>query len=170
MRPDERAFFAAVIRFQALRHDQDRPGTIEYRQLDQYLTEDPVGSLRPQYEQRGYRRHSAGGLEGVLRFSDGDTPVSIEDMSGTGLRLCTPHGAPIGATKGRRTISLTPPSSKLRIDIPVEFVHSEGEAHGVRFAGPPLVLRRHPPTKRTQRVTDPNLPSANDGRYFKSAA
>jgi hypothetical protein len=165
MAPDARAFLLAVIRYQSLRHAPTRPRSPEWTLLNTLLGEPPIGALRPEWEQRGFKRVELD-CEAYLRAGDLTGPARLLDLSATGARvrdeagLALSHGAPL-------SLILEPSGSILRIELPGEVVRCEAaEIVALRFQAAPLVahqrIRGIGRFFMDERAADPRERSAND--------
>ncbi len=143
MKPDARAFLLSVIRYQSLRHARGSTENREYGVLENMLRETPTEAIRPQYEQRSFRRMPLH-TDGLVRTGAVDAPCTILDVSGTGARIRDETGLSREDLDDGRTLTLrlAPGGSTLRIDLPVEVVRRDATTgtHGLRFVGAPLIM------------------------------
>lgn len=160
MDPERTAFLTTVLRYLTLRYNPRTAEDAEYDRCKSALADPPLGTLRPNWQQRSFKRLEFEGLRGLARINELDSPIEVLDLSGSGLRMRDEGGLGEAMQPGKKVmISLEPPRSQLRIDLPAEIVHhdEETDTHGVRFLGAPLVLQRHP-----SRARKPSAPPPDD--------
>lgn len=159
--PQHSAFLSAVLRFLTLHHGRSSVNTPEYYALRSELWDEPLGAMRPAWEQRSYWRMEFPAMKAYVRRDGLQYPCHLVDLSGTGARITDTVGrVGVAARAGDRVIlSLRPARSTLQIELPVEVVHHDAETgtFGLRFRAAPLVThrrdtlghaRKRPPTAR----------------------
>ncbi len=141
--PQVRAFLLAVLRFQTLRH-RGRGDGYEYRLLRGILGELPVGSLRPAFEQRAFRRLPVH-VDAIARVAGTDAPCTVLDLSGTGARIRDDAGIPDAlAPNAELVLHLAPCGTTLRIFLAASVVHRdpESDTYGLVFTAPPVIAHQ----------------------------
>ncbi|MBX7084065.1 MAG: PilZ domain-containing protein [Nannocystaceae bacterium] len=136
MTPLQRAFLSTVLRYVALVHGRgDRDGELASLRA---LLESPQG----QRDDRRRWRRLALALPATTRNTDLQAPAQIVDVGAGGMRL--DNLGHLRLRPGDRVVvSLLPPPSAVRIDVPCEVVRAgPGSELGVRFCGRPLTLHR----------------------------
>ena len=143
MDPQVRAFLLAVLRFQTLRHRGQGAG-YEYRLLRGILGEQPVGSLRPPFEQRAFRRMPVH-LDAYARVGGKDAPCTVLDLSGTGARIRDETGIPRDLAPGADLVlHVAPCGTTLRIFLAACVVHRdpESDTYGLVFTAAPVLAHQ----------------------------
>jgi len=141
MQPHERAFLAAVLRYQELRHQRNLDAALdtELTELDETLRHVEAANTATPHDRRVHRRvptriRSAAKKDGVC------APCIVVDLSAGGLRMRNQGG--LDAKPGdRMTITFRPGDVGLRIDVPVRVRHLHAATGdlGLAFCGPPVV-------------------------------
>jgi len=144
--PQHSAFLSAVIRYLTLRHAPDATVTTEWSALRRTLADEPLGAMRPAWEQRSYWRMDFSPMPAMLRKNGIDYPCHLLDLSASGARITDASGQSKVSAKAGDTVilSLRPRRATIRIELPIEVVHHESETgtFGVRFRGAPLVTHQ----------------------------
>jgi hypothetical protein len=135
MGPELRTFLDAVLRHVELRHASVR-ATDELGELEAWLASD----RSEQCDDRRRHRRVAVDLPAAANDGDVQSPARVTDLGAGGLRLRNDGRLPL-ATGDRVVVSLLPEHAPCRIDLPCEVVTQQGDQLGMRFCGPPLVLR-----------------------------
>ncbi len=137
--PDERSFLDAVLRHVTLSHDASAAKD-ELARLEALLASD---RSTQRDDRRRHVRRSVD-LPAATRRGDTQAPARVLDLGAGGMRLRNEGRLPL-APGDRMVVSLLPEHAPLRIEMPCEVVATLAEHQvGVRFCGPPLVLRGRP--------------------------
>lgn len=151
--PQSSAFFSAVFRFLTLHFDPARPWSREYEALSQFLRE--RGDIQPgrlEWESRAYRRIPMEDVPAIVWNHGIGVAGKLVDLCATGLMIKDLARPPTVPEGGQTTISLRPPGSTLRVDLPCTLIrYPDSSSACVQFRGAPLVLHaRNLPSRRSQ--------------------
>lgn len=144
--PQHNAFLSAVLRYLTLKHKRVAAITPEWQSLRTTLADEPIGAMRPAWEQRSYWRMDFSPVPAMIRCGGLDYPCRLLDLSATGARITAQHGeSKVGVRAGDQVVlSLRPDRSTLRVELPIEVIHHDIESGtmGVRFRGAPVLTHR----------------------------
>ncbi len=158
MTPLQRAFLSTVLRYVALVHGESDPHG-ELASL-RALLESP----QARRDDRRRWRRLALALPATTRNSDLQAPAEVVDVGAGGLRM--KNLGHLRLRPGDRVVvSLLPPQSAVRIDVPCEVVRAAaGSELGVRFCGRPLTLHRtlQPPGDARPRASTAQMGAVDD--------
>ena len=143
MKPSERTFLSAVVRFQTLLHGNGLRRDAELVHLRRFLSSDAPDAVREAGCRRQFRRFALR-VPAQLRGGEQDIPCTIVDLGGGGMRL---EGRAAAGLRGGEAVvlSVQVEGNGRRLDFPavVRFVAPGGTWAGMEFSGAPLTVRQH---------------------------